>query len=66
MCVLNNIDRFQLALDAITRAKRTAGKLDDARQWYSEEIQRHRLYVAENGEDLPEIQQWQWQPDKTQ
>ena len=65
MCVLNNIDRFQLTLDAITRVKRLAPKLDDARQWYSEQIQRHRLYVAENGEDLPEIQQWQWQPDKT-
>jgi len=65
MCVLNNIDRFQLALDAITRVKRLASKVDDARQWYSEQIQRHRLYVSENGEDLPEIQNWQWQPNKT-
>ena len=65
MCVLNNIDRFQLALDAITRVKKLAGKVDDARQWYSEQIQRHKLYVSEHGEDLPEIQQWQWQPDKT-
>ena len=65
MCVLNNIDRFQLTLDAIMRVKRLAGKVDDARQWYSEQIQRHRLYVAEHGEDLPEIQQWVWQPDKT-
>jgi xylulose-5-phosphate/fructose-6-phosphate phosphoketolase len=65
MCVLNNIDRFQLALDAITRVKRLASKIDDAQQWYSEQIQRHRLYVSENGEDLPEIQDWQWQPDKS-
>ena len=65
MCVLNNIDRFQLALDAITRVKRLASKVDDARQWYSEAIQRHRLYVSEHGEDMPEIQRWQWQPDKT-
>jgi xylulose-5-phosphate/fructose-6-phosphate phosphoketolase len=62
MCVLNNIDRFQLTLDAITRVSRLASRVDDARQWYSEAIQRHRLYVAENGEDLPEIQRWQWQP----
>ena len=62
MCVLNNIDRFQLTLDAITRVSRLASSVDDARQWYSEAIQRHRLYVAENGEDLPEIQKWQWQP----
>ncbi len=36
MCVLNNIDRFQLTLDAITRVARLADKVDDARQWYSE------------------------------
>jgi xylulose-5-phosphate/fructose-6-phosphate phosphoketolase len=65
MCVLNNIDRFQLTLDAIMRVKRLAGKVDDARQWYSEQIQRHRLYVSEHGEDLPEIQEWVWQPDKS-
>jgi xylulose-5-phosphate/fructose-6-phosphate phosphoketolase len=66
MCVLNNIDRFQLALDAITRVPRLAAQVDDARQWYSEQIQRHRLYVSENGEDLPEIQNWKWQPAPTQ
>ena len=63
MCVLNNIDRFQLALDAITRVPRLASKVRSMReQWYSEDIQRHRLYVAENGEDLPEIQCWRWEP----
>ena len=36
MCVLNNIDRFQLALDAITRVPRLAAQVDAARQWYSE------------------------------
>jgi xylulose-5-phosphate/fructose-6-phosphate phosphoketolase len=60
MCVLNNIDRFQLTLDAITRVARLAPQADAARQWYSEEIQRHRLYVAENGDDLLEIQNWRW------
>jgi xylulose-5-phosphate/fructose-6-phosphate phosphoketolase len=60
MCVLNNIDRFQLALDAIKRVPRLAPQADAARQWYSEAIQRHRLYVAENGDDLPEIKNWRW------
>ena len=62
MCVLNNIDRFQLALDAITRIPRLSAEVDQARQWYSEAIQRHRLYVAENGDDLPEIRNWRWHP----
>ena len=61
MCVLNNIDRFQLTLDAIRRVPRLAGKVAAAEQWYSEQIQRHKLYVAENGDDLPEIKDWRWQ-----
>jgi len=60
MCVLNNIDRFQLALDAIKRVPRLKAQADAAEQWYSEAIQRHRLYVAENGDDLPEIRNWRW------
>ncbi|MGD0294764.1 MAG: phosphoketolase family protein [Terracidiphilus sp.] len=63
MCVLNNIDRFQLALDAVRRVPRLAGQVDAAEQWYSEAIQRHRLYVAENGDDLPEIRDWRWPKD---
>jgi xylulose-5-phosphate/fructose-6-phosphate phosphoketolase len=60
MCVCNNIDRYQLTLDAILRIPRLAGIADAARQRYSEQIQKHRLYVAENGQDLPEIREWKW------
>ena len=60
MCVLNNIDRFQLSLDAVRRVPRLAAKVDAAEQWYSEAIQRHKLYVSENGDDLPEIRDWRW------
>jgi xylulose-5-phosphate/fructose-6-phosphate phosphoketolase len=62
MCVLNNIDRFQLALDAVKRVPRLASQVDAAEQWYSEAIQKHKLYVAENGDDLPEIRDWRWAP----
>ena len=65
MCVLNNIDRFQLALDAITRVPRIAAQADAARQWYSEAIQKHKLYVAENGDDLPEVRDWRWPVDRS-
>jgi xylulose-5-phosphate/fructose-6-phosphate phosphoketolase len=60
MCVLNNIDRFQLTLDATRRVPKTASQISSAEQWYSEQIQRHRLYVSENGDDLPEIKDWRW------
>jgi len=62
MCVLNNIDRFQLSLDAVRRVPRLRAQADAAEQWYSEAIQRHKLYVAENGDDLPDIRNWRW-PD---
>jgi xylulose-5-phosphate/fructose-6-phosphate phosphoketolase len=60
MCVRNNIDRYQLAMDAIVRTPKFAHLTDTARQRYSERIQKHRLYVAENGQDLPEIRNWKW------
>ena len=37
-----------------------ADQVDAAEQWYSEQIQRHKLYVSENGDDLPEIRDWRW------
>jgi xylulose-5-phosphate/fructose-6-phosphate phosphoketolase len=60
MCVLNNIDRFQLTLDVTRRVPRLAAQAGAAQQWYSEQIQRHKLYVSENGDDLPEIKDWRW------
>ena len=60
MCVLNNIDRFQLTLDAIRRVPQLATKVGAAEQWYSEQIQRHKLYVTENGDDLPDVKNWRW------
>jgi xylulose-5-phosphate/fructose-6-phosphate phosphoketolase len=66
MCVLNNIDRFQLTVDVIRRVPRLAPHLSQAQQWYSEQIQRHKLYVSENGDDLPEIKDWRWREKTSQ
>ena len=60
MMVLNNMDRFQLALDAIRRIPRLAYLLPEATQRYLRDIERHELYVGEHGEDLPEIRDWRW------
>jgi len=65
MCVLNNIDRFQLTLDATRRVPRLASQIDAAEQWYSEQIQRHRLYVSENGDDLPDVKDWRWPKEQS-
>jgi xylulose-5-phosphate/fructose-6-phosphate phosphoketolase len=60
MVVLNNLDRYQLALDAVRRIPRLAHRVDSetARYWAS--IERHKRYIGEQGEDLPEIIDWRW------
>jgi xylulose-5-phosphate/fructose-6-phosphate phosphoketolase len=60
MTVLNRMDRFQLALDVVRRVPRLARMVDGATQRFSEAIQRHKRYVSEHGEDLPEIRNWTW------
>jgi xylulose-5-phosphate/fructose-6-phosphate phosphoketolase len=60
MAVLNNIDRFQLTFDAIRRIPRLQSMVGKAENRYYDNIQRHRAYVMEYGEDLPEVQNWRW------
>ena len=60
MVVLNNLDRFQLALDAITRIPRFADKVAKETDRYWTSMERHKLYISEHGEDLPEINGWRW------
>jgi xylulose-5-phosphate/fructose-6-phosphate phosphoketolase len=60
MVVLNNLDRFQLALDAIRRIPRFAADVGKATERYWAAMERHKLYICEHGEDMPEIRDWRW------
>jgi xylulose-5-phosphate/fructose-6-phosphate phosphoketolase len=60
MTVLNRMDRFQLALDVIRRVPRLKAIAGGATQRFEEFMQRHKLYVCEHGEDLPEVRNWKW------
>ncbi len=60
MVVLNNLDRYQLALDAVRRVPRLASQVPAATARYDGTIARHRAYVAEHGDDMPEIKDWRW------
>jgi xylulose-5-phosphate/fructose-6-phosphate phosphoketolase len=62
MVVLNRMDRFTLALDAIRRVPRLKSIADTATQRFTEAMQRHKLYVSEHGEDMPEVAEWRWSP----
>jgi len=60
MCVRNDIDRFHLALDAVERVPRLHHRTAAAEQQFSEMRQKHKLYVSQYGEDLPEVRNWRW------
>jgi len=60
MVVLNDLDRYRLVLDAIERIPRLQGRIQEETDRYWTSIERHKLYVAEHGEDLPEVRDWQW------
>jgi xylulose-5-phosphate/fructose-6-phosphate phosphoketolase len=60
MVVLNNMDRFQLATDAIRRVARLKGAADNVLQILSEKLTEHRRFIHEHGDDLPEVRSWRW------
>ncbi len=60
MVVLNNLDRFQLALDATSRIPRFSHRVAKATQFYWTAMERHKLYISEHGDDMPEVRDWRW------
>ena len=60
ICVLNRIDRFNLAIDVIDRVPRLRTVGAHARDRLRDQLIEHRQYVRSHGEDLPEIRDWQW------
>ncbi|POP47316.1 phosphoketolase [Superficieibacter electus] len=60
MTVMNELDRFHLAQEAILRVPALQGKADDILDALAEKIAEHHRYVREHGEDLPEVQGWKW------
>jgi len=59
MVVLNKTSRYHLCLEALRRASTIegSGKLI---QLCQDELARHRKYVVEHLEDIPEIANWKW------
>lgn len=60
MTVLNRIDRFSLASDAIDRVQRLREQAGHLQQRLRDRLLDHRAYVREHGIDMPEIAQWRW------
>ncbi|MEO8481675.1 MAG: phosphoketolase family protein [Acidobacteriota bacterium] len=60
MAVLNDLDRFHLALDTITRVPGLADRGADLRRTLEGRLAEHYAYIREHGEDMPAVQQWRW------
>ena len=60
MVVLNDLDRFHLAGDAIDRLPQLASRASIARQTIRQKLLDHKEYIAAHGEDMPEIRTWKW------
>jgi xylulose-5-phosphate/fructose-6-phosphate phosphoketolase len=61
MTVLNDLDRFHLAGDAINRLPQLAPHAAYAKQHLRDKLIEHREYIVQHGEDMPEIRNWRWQ-----
>jgi xylulose-5-phosphate/fructose-6-phosphate phosphoketolase len=60
MTVLNQLDRFQLASDAVRRVPRLASVAAAETRFLADTLRRHKEYVSAYGQDLPEVRDWKW------
>ncbi|PDT16426.1 phosphoketolase [Rhizobium sp. J15] len=60
MTVLNQLDRFHLAIEAIERVPGLKEKADEALAALRGKLAEHHDYVREHGEDMPEVSEWKW------
>ncbi|VTU35960.1 Xylulose-5-phosphate phosphoketolase [Variovorax sp. PBS-H4] len=60
MTVLNRLDRFHLAADAIDRVPRVRDAAGHVKQHLRDRLLAHRAWITSHGEDMPEILNWRW------
>jgi xylulose-5-phosphate/fructose-6-phosphate phosphoketolase len=60
MTVLNEMDRFHLAMDVLDRLPQLGNKGAYLKQHLKDKLVQHRQYITTHGEDMPEIREWQW------
>jgi xylulose-5-phosphate/fructose-6-phosphate phosphoketolase len=60
MVMLNDLDRFHLAMDVIDRVPGLASQAGHVRQLMVDKRTEARAYTRREGEDAPEIRDWSW------
>ena len=62
MTVLNDMDRFHLAMDAVDRLPQLGAVAAQVKQELQSRLAAHTRYICEHGVDMPEIRDWKWLP----
>jgi xylulose-5-phosphate/fructose-6-phosphate phosphoketolase len=60
MCVLNDLDRFDLVGDVIDRVPKLGYIAAYTKQAIRDKLIEHQEYITEYGQDMPEIKNWTW------
>ena len=60
MTVLNEMDRFHLAGDAIDRVRRLRDSAGHVKQLLRDKLATHKRYIEIHGDDMAEIRDWKW------
>ncbi|WP_269621485.1 phosphoketolase family protein [Zhongshania sp. BJYM1] len=60
MTVLNELDRFHLAIDAIDQLPQIGDKGGVLKRQLQDKLLYHRQYINKHGHDMPEVRDWQW------
>jgi xylulose-5-phosphate/fructose-6-phosphate phosphoketolase len=60
MVVLNRMDRFSLVSEVIDRVPALASRAAYAKQAIRDQLQDHKEYIAQFGDDMPVIRDWRW------
>ncbi|MBW1604903.1 phosphoketolase [Lactobacillus sp. Sy-1] len=64
MRVLNQLDRFDLAIEVVNDVPEYAVKGQSFVRRMEDMVAKHNAYIRDEGTDLPEVNEWKWKPLK--
>ena len=60
MRVQNKIDRYHIVMDALNYLPKLGNKKTKLNQWCIDKLLSHKMYIRENGVDMPEVENFTW------